>query len=111
MPSATPSRPSPSTAGHVDLLRKRFLAEGKVLVRPTRLGSFYTPARYVRLVGEWLLRHGVGNGWTIADLSCGSGAFFALEETGGLRDRRGRARIPFRRKRHRLQVCAADGWR
>ena len=50
------------------------------------LGSFYTPARYVRLVGDWLLKHGVGNGWTIADLSCGYGAFFALGEIDGLRD-------------------------
>ena len=50
------------------------------------LGSFYTPARYVRLVGDWLLKHGVGNGWTVADLSCGYGAFFALGEIDGLRD-------------------------
>lgn len=50
------------------------------------LGSFYTPARYVRLVGDWLKRHGVGRGWTIADLSCGYGAFFELGEIDGLRD-------------------------
>ena len=48
------------------------------------LGSFYTPARYVQLVGEWLLKHGVGRDWTIADLSCGYGAFFELEEIKGL---------------------------
>ena len=53
--------------------------EGRV-----NLGSFYTPARYVRLVGEWLLKHGVNYNWTIADLSCGYGAFFELGEIEGL---------------------------
>ena len=48
------------------------------------LGSFYTPARYVRLASEWLLAHGIGEGWTIADLSCGYGAFFELSEVEGL---------------------------
>lgn len=42
------------------------------------LGSFYTPAKYVSLVGEWLLAHGIDETWTIADLSCGYGAFFEL---------------------------------
>lgn len=50
------------------------------------LGSFYTPAHYVRLVGEWLLKHGIDRGWTIADLSCGYGAFFELGEIEGLRE-------------------------
>lgn len=42
------------------------------------LGSFYTPSKYVALVGEWLLAHGIDESWTIADLSCGYGAFFEL---------------------------------
>ena len=42
------------------------------------LGSFYTPAKYVELVAEWLEAHGVDASWTIADLSCGYGAFFEL---------------------------------
>ncbi len=49
------------------------------------LGSYYTPAKYVHMVGEWLLEQGIGSGWTIADLSCGYGAFFELSETKGLR--------------------------
>lgn len=48
------------------------------------LGSFYTPAKYVALVAEWLLTRGIGEGWTIADLSCGYGAFFELQEVPGL---------------------------
>ncbi len=48
------------------------------------LGSFYTPAKYVALVAEWLLARGIGEGWTIADLSCGYGAFFELQEVPGL---------------------------
>ena len=47
-------------------------------------GSFYTPAKYVALVGKWLLRHGVGDGWTIADLSSGYGAFLELHDVKGL---------------------------
>ena len=46
------------------------------VVGRVNLGSFYTPAKYVRIVSEWLLAHGIGKGWTIADLSCGYGAFF-----------------------------------
>lgn len=48
------------------------------------LGSFYTPAKYVELVGDWLLKYNIGRGWTIADLSCGYGAFFELSEVDGL---------------------------
>lgn len=47
--------------------------EGRV-----NLGSYYTPAKYVSLVGEWLIRSCVSDGWTIADLSSGYGAFFEL---------------------------------
>lgn len=56
------------------------------VVGRVNLGSFYTPARYVRLVGEWLLRHGVERDWMIADLSCGYGAFFELGEVEGLHE-------------------------
>ena len=48
------------------------------------LGSFYTPAKYVDIVGGWLLKHGIGRGWSIADLSCGYGAFFELGDVDGL---------------------------
>ncbi len=48
------------------------------------LGSFYTPAKYVALVGEWLLQNGIGADWTIADLSSGYGAFFELQSVPGL---------------------------
>lgn len=48
------------------------------------LGSFYTPAKYVAMIGEWLMKHGVNEEWTIADLSCGYGAFFELQEVKGL---------------------------
>ncbi len=54
------------------------------VVGRVNLGSFYTPAKYVRLASEWLLAHGIGDGWTIADLSCGYGAFFELSEVEGL---------------------------
>ncbi|MGN0845978.1 MAG: SAM-dependent methyltransferase [Kiritimatiellia bacterium] len=54
------------------------------IVGRVNLGSFYTPAKYVRRVGEWLLKHHIGKGWTIADLSCGYGAFFELSEVDGL---------------------------
>ena len=56
------------------------------VVGRVNLGSFYTPARYVRLVGEWLLRHGVERDWVIADLSCGYGAFFELGDVEGLHE-------------------------
>ena len=56
------------------------------VVGRVNLGSFYTPAKYVRIVSEWLLAHGVGKGWTIADLSCGYGAFFELGEVDGLHE-------------------------
>ncbi len=48
------------------------------------LGSYYTPAKYVYMVGKWLLEQGVGPKWTIADLSCGYGAFFELSAVDGL---------------------------
>lgn len=48
------------------------------MARRVNLGSFYTPAKYVGLVGKWLKTHGVDSSWTIADLSCGYGAFFEL---------------------------------
>ena len=44
------------------------------------LGSFYTPAKYVEMVAEWLKKHGIDKSWTIADLSCGYGAFFELSD-------------------------------
>lgn len=48
------------------------------------LGSFYTPAHYVSMVAAWLKEVGVGDGWTVADLSSGYGAFFELSEVSGL---------------------------
>ena len=54
------------------------------VVGRVNLGSFYTPARYVRMVGGWLIQWGVGPGWTITDLSCGYGAFFELSDVAGL---------------------------
>lgn len=48
------------------------------------LGSFYTPAKYVAIVAEWLIEHGIDETWTIADLSCGYGAFFELQDIPGL---------------------------
>ena len=56
------------------------------VVGRVNLGSFYTPSKYVRIVSEWLLSHGIGKGWTIADLSCGYGAFFELADVGGLHE-------------------------
>lgn len=41
-------------------------------------GAFYTPDKYVALVGEWLVKHGVATDCTILEPSCGYGAFFAL---------------------------------
>lgn len=48
------------------------------------LGSFYTPAKYVALVGTWLLEKGINEEWTIADISSGYGAFFELQSVKGL---------------------------
>jgi SAM-dependent methyltransferase len=56
------------------------------VVGRVNLGSFYTPSKYVRIVSEWLLLHGIGTGWTIADLSCGYGAFFELGDVEGLHE-------------------------
>ena len=44
------------------------------------LGSFYTPAKYVDMVAGWLKKYGIDESWTIADLSCGYGAFFELAD-------------------------------
>lgn len=44
------------------------------------LGSFYTPAKYVSLVGDWLERYGLISGSAVLDSSCGYGAFFELLE-------------------------------
>jgi len=54
------------------------------IVGRVNLGSFYTPAKYVKLVSDWLLKYGIGREWTIADLSCGYGAFFELASVDGL---------------------------
>lgn len=48
------------------------------------LGSFYTPSKYVKLSGVWLQSQGIDKNWTIADLACGYGAFFALMEIPSL---------------------------
>lgn len=56
------------------------------IIGRVNLGSFYTPAKYVRIAAEWLLKHKVSDKWTIADLSCGYGAFFELQFVEGLRD-------------------------
>lgn len=56
------------------------------VVGRVNLGSFYTPAKYVRIVSEWLLTNGIGKGWTIADISCGYGAFFELSDVEGLHE-------------------------
>ncbi len=42
------------------------------------LGSYYTPAKYVHLVSQWLESEKIDSKWIIADLSCGGGAFFDL---------------------------------
>lgn len=44
------------------------------------LGSFYTPAKYVETIGMWLKNYEINDGWVIADISCGYGAFFELAE-------------------------------
>lgn len=50
------------------------------VVGRVNLGSFYTPAKYVEMVAGWLKKHGIDETWTIADLSCGYGAFFELSD-------------------------------
>lgn len=44
------------------------------------MGSFYTPEKYVDLVGKWLLAEGVSDDSVFAELTCGAGAFFRLHE-------------------------------
>lgn len=44
------------------------------------LGSFYTPEKYVLIVKDWLLNHGIESSSVIMDPSCGYGAFFQLIE-------------------------------
>lgn len=53
------------------------------VVGRVNLGSFYTPAKYVDMVAGWLKNHGIDETWTIADLSCGYGAFFELSDVPG----------------------------
>lgn len=48
------------------------------------LGSFYTPAKYVRLVAEWLRAHGIPENAVVADVAAGYGAFFELSSMEGL---------------------------
>ena len=43
-------------------------------------GSFYTPQRYVDIVGQWLKAENIGSDAVIADITCGGGAFFALHK-------------------------------
>lgn len=43
-------------------------------------GSFYTPERYVQLVGDWLQECRLTENCAILDPSCGYGAFFALAD-------------------------------
>ena len=76
--AARPAKTMGESAGKINVSRHLGVV-GRV-----NLGSYYTPARYVRLVGGWLIRQGVGPGWTIADLSCGYGAFFELSDVAGL---------------------------
>lgn len=54
------------------------------IVGRINLGSYYTPAKYVRIVAQWLIDINIGQGWTIADLSSGYGAFFELQSVKGL---------------------------
>jgi hypothetical protein len=54
------------------------------IVGRINLGSYYTPAKYVRIVAQWLIDINIGRGWTIADLSSGYGAFFELQSIKGL---------------------------
>lgn len=67
------------------------IADGKVnvsrhlgVVGRVNLGSFYTPAKYVEKVAGWLKQLGVDSSFTVADLSCGYGAFFELRDVEGL---------------------------
>ncbi len=64
--------PSITAQGEANVSRHATVA-GRV-----NLGSFYTPAKYVECIAKWLKKHGVNQDWTIADLSCGYGAFFEL---------------------------------
>lgn len=41
-------------------------------------GSFYTPEKFVLQAVQWLRKHGLNDSYTIADTSCGYGAFFYL---------------------------------
>lgn len=45
------------------------------------LGSFYTPKKYVSLVGKWLSKYKLTSGNAVLDSSCGCGAFFELRES------------------------------
>ena len=45
------------------------------------LGSFYTPEKYVLIVRDWLLAHGLASSSVVMDPSCGYGAFFRLMDT------------------------------
>ena len=63
MPRQANSSPQPA---HLDA-RERILQ-----------GSFYTPERYVQLVGDWLQECRLTENCAILDPSCGYGAFFAL---------------------------------
>ncbi len=44
-------------------------------------GSYYTPKKYVDLVGLWMKKHKIDSSYTIMDPSCGYGAFFQLNNT------------------------------
>ena len=44
------------------------------------LGSFYTPKKFVQMAAEWLKKEKLNDSYTIADLSCGYGAFFELSD-------------------------------
>lgn len=41
-------------------------------------GSFYTPARFVEIAAQWLKEERFDSSYTVADTSCGYGAFFRL---------------------------------
>lgn len=47
-------------------------------VNKINLGQYYTPLKYINIVNEWLVNHGVTKDFTIADLSCGDGRFLQL---------------------------------
>lgn len=61
-----------------DLSRTLASAPHLSFVEQVNRGAFYTPEKYVALVGEWLVKHGVARNCTILEPSCGYGAFFAL---------------------------------